>query len=88
MARRENMGSCRGGSGQEADGRGMSCLCEQLLTLSTDCAEGDPIGTSLPGGCTISLCLSRVKEGSDFLVSLKGPSVSLLSCRGFSRTLG
>lgn len=63
----------------------MSCLRERLLALSTDCAEGDLIGTSLPGECGTFRCASRVKEGSDFLVSLKGPSVSLLSCRGFSR---
>lgn len=82
------MGSCREWSGQEAGRRAMSSCHEQLLALSTDSAEGDPLGTSLPAGCTISLWLSRVKEGGDFLVSLKCPSISLLSCRGSSRTPG
>lgn len=34
VASRESVGSCRGWSGQEAGGRVMSCLCEQLLSLS------------------------------------------------------
>lgn len=62
------MGSCRGWSGQEAGRRAMSCLCKQLLPLSVDCAEVDPIGTSLPVGCPISPWLSRVNKG--WMISL------------------
>jgi len=78
LAGRESVGSCSGLSGQEAGGRVVSHLHEQLLALSTACAEGDPIGTHLPVGCTTSLWLTRVKEGG--IISLSLENVLLCLC--------